>query len=112
MKTNHVEFDTLWTGLSCGERRLICALMRMLRGAKRSQIADVARAAAKWESGISCFIKVRLTHQKPRRVPGNTGWIEVERHSALRTPHSALTSSGWIKLQPNPVGDDVRRLTS
>jgi hypothetical protein len=52
MKTENIEIQTLWAGLSTGERRLICAVMRMLKGAKRSQIADVARAAAKWESGI------------------------------------------------------------
>lgn len=34
--------------------------MRMLRGAKQSQLKDVARAAAEWERGIGCFIKVRL----------------------------------------------------
>lgn len=60
-----------WESLTSGEQKLICSLMRMLRGAKRSQLADVARAAAKWERGIGCFIKVRLMsacrtgHQKP-----------------------------------------------
>ena len=49
-----------WESLSPGERKLICNLMRMLRGAKKSQLWDVARAAAKWERGIGCFIKVRL----------------------------------------------------
>jgi hypothetical protein len=49
-----------WESLSVGERKLICSLMRMLRGAKQSQLKDVARAAAEWERGIGCFIKVRL----------------------------------------------------
>jgi hypothetical protein len=49
-----------WDTLSHGERRLICSLMRLLRGAKRSQLWDVAKAAAEWERGIGCFIKVRL----------------------------------------------------
>jgi hypothetical protein len=102
MKTNQIEFDTLWTGLSCGERRLICALMRMLRGAKRSQIADVARAAAKWESGISCFIKVRLTHQKPRRLLPNTGWIKVERSPDGETSNSNLEIPDKLQIsQPS-----------
>src|SRR5271156_6327043 len=49
-----------WNALSPGERKIICSLMRLLRGAKRSQLRDVARAAAEWERGIGCFIKVRL----------------------------------------------------
>jgi hypothetical protein len=49
-----------WALLSPGERRLIRNLMGLLRGAKRSRMQDVARAAAKWERGIGCFIKVRL----------------------------------------------------
>ena len=46
--------------MSNGERRLICSVMKMLRGAKQSEIREVARAAVKWERGIGCFIKVRL----------------------------------------------------
>jgi hypothetical protein len=34
-----------WAKLSLVERRLICGIMGMLRGAKRSQIAEVAHAA-------------------------------------------------------------------
>ena len=49
-----------WASLSAGERRLISSVMGLLRGAKRSQLRDVANAAAKWERGIGCFIKVRL----------------------------------------------------
>jgi hypothetical protein len=49
-----------WNSLSPGERKIICSLMRLLRGAKRSQLRDVARAAAEWERGIGCFIKVCL----------------------------------------------------
>ncbi len=71
MKTKNIESQQWWDSLSDGERRLICSVMRMLRGAKRSQILEVARAAVKWERGIGCFIKVRLMsacrtgHQKP-----------------------------------------------
>lgn len=60
-----------WDDLTPGEKKLICNLMRMLRGAKHSQIQEVARAAAKWERGIGCFIKVRLLaegHQRHRRL--------------------------------------------
>ena len=64
--TNKIEFQELWANLSGGERRLICSIMRMLKSAKRSHIREVARAAAKWEAGIGCFIKVRLIHYPPR----------------------------------------------
>jgi hypothetical protein len=57
-----------WNSLSPGERKIICSLMRLLRGAKRSQLRDVARAAAKWERGIGCFIKVRLMNGYIRSV--------------------------------------------
>ena len=49
-----------WASLAPGERQLICSVMGLLRGAKRSHLRDVANAAAKWERGIGCFIKVRL----------------------------------------------------
>ena len=57
-----------WEALTPGEKKLICNLMRMLRGAKHSQLQDVARAAAKWERGIGCFIKVRLMNDRKARV--------------------------------------------
>ena len=57
-----------WEALTPGEKKLICNLMRMLRGAKHSQIQEVARAAAKWERGIGCFIKVRLINDRKARV--------------------------------------------
>ena len=57
-----------WEALTPGEKKLICNLMRMLQGAKRSQLQDVARAAAKWERGIGCFIKVRLMNDRKARV--------------------------------------------
>ncbi|MDR3458067.1 MAG: hypothetical protein P4N60_11515 [Verrucomicrobiae bacterium] len=57
-----------WEVLTPGERKLICSLMRMLRGAKRSQLQEVAMAAAKWERGIGCFIKVRLMNDRKTRL--------------------------------------------
>jgi hypothetical protein len=74
----------MWATLSTGERRLITALIRMLRAAKNSQIHDVARAAAKWESGITCFIKVRLINQK----------THAARHQKL------LQNPAWLRLPP------------
>jgi hypothetical protein len=77
MKTTNSEAQQWWSNLNNGERRLICAVMRMLKGAKRSHIKEVARAAAKWETGIGCFIKIRLMHQRPPRLkPGN--WLRIE----------------------------------
>jgi hypothetical protein len=67
-----------WTAVPEGEKTLLHAVGRMLRGAKRSQLQEVARAAAKWERGIGCFIKVRLMHERrPRRVI-DSGWVRIE----------------------------------
>lgn len=79
-----------WAKLTLGERRLICGIMGMLRGAKRSQIAEVARAAAKWERGIGCFIKVRLmsggsaTGTRSRRQQVESKWLKVEGATGFR----------------------------
>ena len=71
-----------WESLSLGERKLICSLMRLLRGARESQLRDVARAAAEWERGIGCFIKVRLMNGHSatgnRNFKGKQVYITVE----------------------------------
>jgi hypothetical protein len=91
----------MWSGLSHGERRLICSVMRMLKGAKKSQIRDVARAAAKWETGIGFFIKVRLMNEKPcRRIGG--GWLRVEGKKAIR-PDPTLEGTA-IEITSSPTG--------
>lgn len=64
MRNKTTEPQEWWKNLSQGERRLICSLMELLRGAKKCQVAEVARAAAKWERGIGCFIKVRLMNDR------------------------------------------------
>ena len=56
-----------WVGLPEGERQLIRGLERMLGGAKRSQVPEVARAARKWEASLNCFIKVRLMNERTRQ---------------------------------------------
>ena len=66
MKTN--TDDQWWTTLSTGEKDLIRALMRMVQGAKHSEIVEVSRAARKWESGLSFFFKSRLKNQRSRRI--------------------------------------------
>ncbi|HNW08040.1 MAG TPA: hypothetical protein PK202_14250 [Verrucomicrobiota bacterium] len=81
MKRRNDEPQEWWKSLSDGERRLIWNVMKMLRGAKRSAILDVARAAAKWESGIGCFIKFRLMNSwrtTQRRRVIDSGWVKVE----------------------------------
>jgi hypothetical protein len=56
-----------WMAVPAGERALLHAIARMLRSARRSPWLEVARAAAKWERGIGCFIKVRLMNAHPTR---------------------------------------------
>jgi hypothetical protein len=68
MKTSTATTDEWWTTLSTGEKDLIRALMRMVQGAKHSEIVEVARAARKWESGLTFFFKLRLKNQKWRRI--------------------------------------------
>ena len=55
-----------WMAVPAGERALLRAIARLLRSAKCSQLPEVARAAAKWERGIGCFVKVRLIAEKQR----------------------------------------------
>ena len=55
-----------WVAVPEGERALLHAIARMLRSARRSQLPEVARAAAKWERGIGCFVKVRLIGEEHR----------------------------------------------
>ena len=68
MKTNIGTTDEWWTTLSSGEKDLIRALMRMVQGAKRSEIVEVARAAREWESGLTFFFKLRLKNRRWRRI--------------------------------------------
>jgi hypothetical protein len=49
------------------ERALLWSLVWMLQSAKRSRVGGVVRAARKWESYLSCFMKVRLLNPCPGR---------------------------------------------
>ena len=71
------EIPEWWVAVPQGEKALLHEVARVLRSAKHSQWEEVARAAAKWESGISFFIKVRLMNRKPRRLLADTGWLRV-----------------------------------
>jgi hypothetical protein len=67
-----------WAVLPEGEKALLGAVARMLRSAKRSQLQEVARAAAKWERGLGCFIKVRLMNARPKQRAVESRWLRVE----------------------------------
>ena len=66
---------------------MINAVVRMLRGAKQSPLQEVARAAAKWERGLGCLIKVRLMNERSfrtgaRRRLVDSGWVRIEGRGA------------------------------
>jgi hypothetical protein len=61
MSTNN---DQWWNGLTDGEKLFLRTLMHMIRMAKQSTVRDVARAARQWETGLGCFIKVRLKNRR------------------------------------------------
>ena len=95
--------------MSNGERRLICSVMKMLRGAKQSEIREVARAAVKWERGIGCFIKVRLMNSfrsgtKPRRrCVVDSGWVRIEGKPGPEAP-----GTGRRDAYPTPCPSNGR----
>jgi len=72
------EIPEWWATIPEGEKMLLHAIARLLRSAKRSQLQEVARAAAKWERGIGCFVKVRLMWEKRkaenRKQKSELGW--------------------------------------
>jgi hypothetical protein len=53
-----------WTALPTGERAVIRAVAKTLREAKGSESPEMARAAAKWERALGCFIKLRLKGER------------------------------------------------
>lgn len=60
MKSSNMNSNDWWAELPAGEKELIRNFMQLLKGAKQSQIRDVANAANEWERALGCFIKVRL----------------------------------------------------
>ncbi len=63
-----------WANAPVGERRLLGALARMMRSARRSQSPDVARAAVKWERALGCFIQVRLIAENQKAESRKLKW--------------------------------------
>lgn len=102
IKNRNIGPQEWWMSLSDGERRLIWSVMKMLRGAKRSAILDVARAASKWELGIGCFIKFRLMdtwRRKQRRRVVDSGWVKVNgqrQHAAIASPSNGRSQQGAV----------------
>ena len=64
MRTRNVWAPECWDNLPVGERDLIWAILRLLRSAKRSRVREAAIAAAKWETSLTFFIKLRLIQGK------------------------------------------------
>jgi hypothetical protein len=86
-----------WEALTSGERKLICSLMRMLRGATRSQLRDVAVAAKKWERGLGCSIKVRLMNGisgNNKRRRGNVNSNQTLKQGGIRIMVEPVRKSG------------------
>jgi len=44
----------------------------------RTLLKELIRAAAHWENGIGCFVKVRIIHQRPFRLAPNSAWLRIE----------------------------------
>ena len=79
-----------WAAIPEGEKTLLHAIARLLRSAKRSELQEVARAAAKWERGIGCFVKVRLIAEYRRRRKRNwqcvdSGWVRIGGQKSLES---------------------------
>jgi len=93
-----------WDALTLGERKLICNVMRMLRGAKQSELRDVAIAAAKWERGIGCFIKVRLVGENRKAVSKKQKWIgsaQSRQGAVCITLNKSTSSPTNVRSLPN-----------
>jgi hypothetical protein len=80
-----------WMAVPAGERALLHAIARILRSARRSPWLEVARAAAKWERGIGCFIKVRLINQKLK-----CGKLKAEMRGAIT---ASVKRDTWLRVE-------------
>ena len=76
-----------WAAVPEGEKTLLHTIARMLRSAKRSELHEVARAAAKWERGIGCFVKMRLIAECRRKKRKwqfvDSGWVRIQGKKSL-----------------------------
>ena len=92
------EIPAWWAAIPEGEKALLHTIATMLRSAKRSELQEVARAAAKWERGIGCFIKVRLIgeHRKAENKRKwklvDSGWVRIEGKNSLESCVLSLES--------------------
>ncbi len=97
VKTNNGTAEQWWTSLSSGEKDFIRALMRMVQSAKDSQVIEVARAARKWESGLTFFFKVRLKNQRSGRFAARHGDRRIEKNN--ENPHRTISYQSNARSQ-------------
>ena len=112
MKTTMTQPQAWWSRLSDGERGLIWSVMKLLRGAKRSEVEEVARAAAKWESGIGCFIKLRLMSARRTGHPLRGEKRSQGRVTITVTPAPGNTSTSLRPPSPQRGEGVMPRVTS
>jgi hypothetical protein len=87
------EIPEWWADVPTGEREVLCEVMRMVRGLKRSRVPQVAQAARAWECGLGCFIRVKLMSRSSAR--SGTG--------PVRPPTSCRSASrSQSGVSPNP----------
>lgn len=63
-----------WQAVPAEEKQVLRNFTRMMGGMKQSRRARVARAAAKWDRRLRCFIKVRLIAEQQRAERRNRKW--------------------------------------
>ena len=97
------EIPEWWAAIPEGEKALLHTIARMLRSARRSELQEVARAAAKWERGIGCFVKVRLIREhrkaesrKRKWQLVDSGWVRIEGRNSLESRVLSLESGKAI----------------
>lgn len=98
-----------WAVVPDGEKAVIRGLIRMLRGARRSQVPGVAQAARRWESGLVCFIKARLMNRRfHRRFKCGTRSAGCGIVAADREPSAEATSTSRPGACPTGTATSCR----
>jgi hypothetical protein len=80
------EIPEWWADVPTEEREVLCEVMRMVRGLKRSRVPQVARAARAWECGLGCFIRVKLMSRSSARRGTGSVRPPISCRSASRNP--------------------------
>ncbi len=97
-----------WAGLPEGEKNLIRTVMRLLQGAKHSQVQEVADAASEWERTLGCFIRVRLKWRgkvegRGLRVEGQCRPAASGRETEQGDSREARESTGGAPVVPGKL---------